>query len=926
MYSSLKGGAGGGTASVRRAFPAAPGESIRKGDVVTVINNEVYKTAEQPFATLPKFSPDVIYMQSNEQSRALIDIGGDGFLQIASSDKRIRVSRFRTGPDGIVEEASRFLRVDGSEGINQFMFQRLTETTGVICYLEHNTDEWRLAAIRWSEDGGLEVGAFYRTVLNTSEPPQIESVTADSFIMVWHCTLATPYRIKARMAFIGPENLTISMPRDAMPVETIDRISDKFAFVKLSGGLFALTYWVHAAAPTPASLGVRVLIVQDGVMTLGDSTMVQPGVIGHTEMRACAMSTGEFILLNKVDGRLDLYGVIVKDNTPGLSAPLQLTLQDPFYDAVQVSPSRFALAYNNRQTGSIAAMMFETTGGTLKLLFVREQLNHIKGMSNRLRFVPVGDSMYVLTFNSEAAPGWGFTQALLLRMPADMTAFEQVNVTEQLINVWDQGCRAEWFHSCAFGAGGRFLVSSGDRVKLFRCGWGATRYISAGVGEFSLRSGDRNVVGRTYDAVALSNGYVAVAYRERDTWQGKLSVFGPSAGGYRPLAFHTFSFSHVDNLGLAEVAPGKIALQYKRRINPTYDGNLTDAGEVKVFLANVSSEGLTEKTTVSFDPEPYRESRLFPLDGGRLLVIGLDYRINMFARIFALQGNGSASSLVPLTDPVILDYERINFSAERLGPNRFSANSYSTFLIDIAPDGKILVSERLYLYGEDGNRIAMFEEDESSVTMIRAADMGNQEIQTLRYKRIGKGLYPVGGPVTRENMMLHFETDLYRMQGKAAFVYRATWPNVNSSQPGQPVQDRCLALLDTDPPADGSTPRDRHYVFPSSPDSASVFLPIDDHRAFCVLSDGLNNQLYAVAYIDDEHLSYGRPYIAPSGIASSDGESGQLVEVTLSGIAESAEPLKAGAVYYAGKDGRLTADTRGRRVGRAVSSHELSIE
>jgi len=925
LYSSLRGGAGGGATSVRRAFPAAPGETIRKGDVVTVFDNQVYKTVKQPFDALSKFSPDVFYTQSNEQSRAVHPIGGDGFVQIGTTDKRIRISRFQAGAGGIVEKASKYIRVEGVEGINLFTFQRLTGSTGVICYLEHNTDQWRMAVIRWSGDDGLELGASFRIVMNTVTPPQIESVTADSFVTVWHCTLATPYRIKARMASVGAD-LAISMPRDAMQIEIIPEISDKFAFVKLGEGRFALNYWVHAVGMTPPTFGIRMLLVQDGVMSLGEQTTLRPDLVAQTEMRALVMSPDYYVVMSKVGARLDLYGVSVLNNKPAVSSTLQVPVQDPFYDAVQVSPLRFALAFNNRQTGSITTNMYDRSGGVLKLLFDRQQLDTVKGAYNRFRFLSLGDSLYVLTFNSEADPNCDFTQALLLRMTGDMTGFEAVNAKEQLINVWDQGCGALWFHFCAFGAGGRFLASGGGRVKLFRCGWAPTRFISAGVGEFSLRSGDGNIVGRTYDAVALSNGYVAVAYRERDTWHGKLSVFEPFEGGYRPLVSHTFAYSHVDNLALVEVVPGKIALQYKRRINPTYDGKLTDNGELKVLIATVSSQGLTEKTTVSFDPETYRESRLFPLAGGRLLVIGLDYRINLFARIFAFQDNGSSSAFVPLTEPVILDYERIEFTAERLGENRFSATSYSTFLVEISPDGTIVVSDRMYgMYGDGDRRASMFEEDEGSATLI-AADPSTHELQTLRYARLDKGLYPVGGRVPRGNKMLKLESDLYRMQGKAAFLYRSIWPNVASSQPGEPVQDRCLALLDTGEPTIGTKPNDRHYIFPSSPDAAPVFQPIDDHRAFCIVSDGRNNQLYAVAYIDEKHLSFGKPYVTPSGVAGSDGAGGQLIDVTMSGIAESAVPLQAGAVYYADKDGALTVDSRGRRVGRAISDRELWIE
>lgn len=125
MYSSLKGLMnGGGTASIRRSFPAAPGERIEKGDVVTIYNNELYKNAEYPISELPRFSPDVLYLNNEEESRVIHPIGENSYLYIGTTQKLISIYRVESEVGGLFVKAQKSIPVYGVEGINQFQFKQ----------------------------------------------------------------------------------------------------------------------------------------------------------------------------------------------------------------------------------------------------------------------------------------------------------------------------------------------------------------------------------------------------------------------------------------------------------------------------------------------------------------------------------------------------------------------------------------------------------------------------------------------------------------------------------------------------------------------------------------------------------------------------------------------------------------------------------
>ena len=253
----------------------------------------------------------------------------------------------------------------------------------------------------------------------------------------------------------------------------------------------------------------------------------------------------------------------------------------------------------------------------------------------------------------------------------------------------------------------------------------------------------------------------------------------------------------------------------------------------------------------------------------------------------------------------------------------FYASSAGTNLVEVEADGTIHVGHKLYWNLGPREVHGIFGEDGGEATALARGATGAME--TVPLVRRGQGLFQADEAASRGKRMRRPESELYRWRGKLAFLYRAEWSG-GGSQPGVPAQDLRLALLEREPPANGAAPSDRHYRFPSSPEAGCAFQPIDDGRAFCVLSDGLNNQRYAIAYVDDEQLSFGRPYLTPSGIAGGNGVAGQSVEVTLRGLAEAGTTLKAGVVHYAGKDGRPTVEPTGRKLGLAVSARELLLE
>lgn len=931
MYSSLKGMTnGGGTASIKRSFPTAPGEKIERGDVVTVFDNELYRNAEQPVSTLPRFSPDVLYMQEDEDCKAVHPISEDGFIYIGITNKQIHIYRIEAVADGIAVKAKKSIPVYGVEGVNFFQFKPLTEETGVICYLEHNTDKWALMLVRWSGTEELQLGEPFGSELYASGEPVIESLSSHSFLLFWHCTKAVPQRLKAHLCTIGAGD-SIAFQGYATELEADATLKPAFAISKLSANVFAASYWL--SSNSQGSLVTRMVLLNgEGALAIGEKDIISTVTVSRVELRHLLLSPSKFVLISKLDGNLSFYTIVIKEgNVPIAGPPFPFRSYNEFYDAVKVSEDRFMCVDNNYMTGMLVLSVFDTVDGKTSRLTDKMLLNSVKGSYNRLRFVPLGQSLFALTFNHEPERDYAYTQAIMLKMTPIQNVIEDLNLKEQLINVWDQGAAVPSFGFSAFGDGGRFVAAGRGRLKLFRCAWSPMRFISSGVGEFGESTGDHDVNGRSLASIVLSDGSVAVAYRERDTWHGKLSLFctDNENGGYRPVLSHTFSYSHVDNISMVEVVPGKIALQYNQRLIPAYDSKQVNRGdgsdELKVMVAAVSAAGLSGKTTTSFNlPEHYINSSFVKLDNGYLLLAGVTDRLAVMARVVKYEELGESVSFTAMQQSETIDYERLHASVVRLGPNKVAIRSdIRTMIAEVDDNGALLVSQVYYI--ELSNRVTrgVVADDHGGFVQLTTYSTGNEALLELTpYGCSGLVLYQTNDTIARKQSAMGVVTDMSLMDGKAAFVYKARWASGRMASKSEPHQLLRLALLSTeDFPLD-----DRFYPFPGTEDTKPVFLPLGGQRALCIGADPAGNQIYMVAYSDGDRLSFGKPHLKPHGIAVSDGEAGALVEVAMRGIAEYDEPLKAGSVYYNNRDGRLSTDATGIKVGIAISEHELLIE
>ncbi|MDQ0060136.1 hypothetical protein [Paenibacillus harenae] len=924
-------GSGGGAASIKRSFPAAPGEKIERGDVVTVFNNELYRNAEQPVSKLPRFSPDVLYMQQDEDCRAVHPIGGDGFIYIGTTNKQINIYRVDAGADGIVVKARKSIPIYGVEGINYFLFKALTEETGVICYLEHNTSKWALMLVRWSGTEGLQLGERFGSELYASGEPVIESLSVSSFLLVWHCTKAVPQQLKAQVCTLGAGD-SITFQGDAMVLESDANLNYAFSFSKLSANVFAASYWLRSTSSQGSLVTRMVLLNGEGALVIGEKSIASTVGANQVNLKHLILSPSKLVLVSKLDSMLGFYTVVIKDgNIPITGTPTVGGITEAFYDAVKVSEDRFMSVVNYYQTGALVLSLFDTVGGKTTVLSNKAILNTVKGSYNRLRFVPLGQSLFALTFNHEPERDYAYTQAIMVKITPIQNVIEDLNLREQLINVWDQGAAADSFGLSALGESGRFVAAGRGRLKLFRYAWSPVRFISSGVGEFGVSTGDHDVNGRTLASIVLSDGSVAVAYRERDTWHGKLSVFRMDieSGDYRPVLSHTFSYSHVDNISMAEVVPGKIALQYKQRLIPAYDSKQMNRGdgsdEVKVMIATVSAAGLSGKTTTSFNlPEHYINSTIVKLDNGYLLHAGVTDRLAVMARVVKCEATGESITFTAMQQSETIDYERLHASVVRLGPNKVAIRSdIRTMIAEVDDNGALLVSQVYYI--ELSNRVTggVVGDGQGGLIQLTTHSTGNEALLELTpYGSSGLALYQTDDTMARKQSAMGILTDISRMDGKAAFVYKSRWASGRMASKNEPHQLLRLALLSTeDFPHD-----DRFYPFPGSEDTQPVFVPLGGQRAFCIGTDPAGNQIYMLAYSDGDKLSFGKPNLKAHGIAVSGGEAGALVEVAMRGIAEYDEPLKAGSVYYNNRDGRLSMDAAGNKVGLAISEHELLIE
>ncbi|MGM0883701.1 MAG: hypothetical protein ACQEXQ_22040 [Bacillota bacterium] len=921
---------GGGTSSIKRSFQVAPGETIQKDDVVTVFDNKLYKNVELPVSELPRFSPDVLYLSAGEESRVVHPIGGNGFIHISTTQNQIYIRRLEAGDDGIVEKARKTLTFQSVQ-VNRYYFKPLTEETGLLCYLDYIPRIWTIQHIRWSGDEELSLGPPFMAELYTTGQIEVETVDAETFHLAWVCSKYVPDRIKIATCKIN-ENGEVWFEGDAFQLAIDANLNDKFVFSKLSSDLFVVSYWLKVNTTTSSIITQLLHFKIDGGLSAGELLTVSTFSGTLLEIRHLVLSPNKYVLVHKPDTLINIFTITVKENKPVAGVLNQTLLTDPFYDLVKITEDRFITAMNFTATGTLLLSLFDTADGNSNMLVNKTILTTVKGSRNKLQIKPLGNDLYAIAFNHVPEANCDYTQVMMLRMAPDQSIIENLNMNEQLINVWDQEAAVEAFCFSALGDGGRFIAAGKGRLKLFRYAWAPMRFITSGIGEFKEATGDNDRTGRSVDMVMLSNGFIAVAYRERDTWHGKLSVFRPVAGTYKPLLSHTFSYSHVDNLSLVEVVPGTIALQYKQRIVPAYDSKQLKRGigidEMRMMVAKVSESGLTDKkiTGTFYSGEIYVSSRLLKLDNGYLLHIGNTETLTVTARVTKYLGPTGFSSGGQKAN---LDSERANFESVQLSGNRVIVHTFSkTILLEVAEDGAlhVLGTSNLEDWAPYHTTQGFVEDGKGGATHVTTNS--NSVFETTSIAALNNRMVQIDDTVVRKKMVYAIKSRFSRFGGKVAFVYRAKWEIPRNASVGFPHQNLFLALLDTEMDSDGdqSLPNDRYYPFPGAADTVPVFVPLDDHHAFCIGTDEFGNQVYMLAYTDGAQLSYGKPYLTPRGIAASDGTSGQHVEVTIRGIAESVEPLQAGNVYYSGRDGRLTSSANARKVGIAVSPNELLIE
>lgn len=929
MYSSLKGlmSGGGGTASIRRAFPVAPGESIEKGDVVTIFNNELYRNAELPVDALPRFSPDVLYLNSEEYSMVLHPIGGSSYLYIGTTQKLISVYRVEAEEGGLIVSAVKILPIYGIEGINQLQFKPISEEIGVLCYLEHNTSLWTMQTIRWN-DSGLQLGEPFRTELYSSSMTAIESLSDNKFLLVWHCTKAAPWRLKASVCNIGQNDL-ITFEGDATEIDSAANLTSEFAFSKLSAGMFATSYWVKDSE-TKGTLVTRMMNWNGEMLALGEKSVISTAGSWQAELKHWVLSPVHFILSIKLDTTLTFHPITLREaaNIPVNGGPSTGNVTDSFYDAVRISDNRFVTAVCYKESGALVLNLFDTKDGNIKQITGKAVLTSVKGMySNKLTLTAVGQSLFVLTFNHEPERDYAYTQALMFKMAPDQNIIDDLNWKEQLINIWDRGANAYNFIYCPYAASG-FIAAGQGRLKLFRCGWSPVRFISSGIGEFHSATGDHNLVSRSTASVVLSNGYVVIAYRERDTWHGKLSVLQPVEGGYMPIQSHTFSYSHVDNLSIVELATGVIALQYKQRITPSYDSKQLNRGssyeELKLLTGSITSTGLSGKTTTGFNvSEMYITSQFLKLENGYLLHVGVTPNFSVTARVIRFLISDASVTFTPLDQVEYLDYQRMKATAALIGPNQAAIHTDSNMIVvEVSDNGLLCKLADKYFELNDRTTRGIIADGRGGFIQVTTHNTNGELLELTPYRFANNKLfqYAETRSVNRKTSGVNIEVGA---DGKAAVFYQARWENGRGPTLADPHQTMFLGLLDMNT---GSNPEDRHYPFPCSEGTLPVFLPLGRQQYFCIGADPDGNQIYMTAYSDGERLSYGKPYLTPLGVAVSDGAAGQHVEVAIRGIVEIASTLLAGASYYNGQDGSLSDYPTGSKVGVAITENELLIE
>lgn len=929
MISSLKGmaNAGGGTA-IKRRFPVAAGETIEKGDVVSIFNNQAYKNSSASPQSLQRFSPDSLYLPTRITAAAIHTINERFFLHVGTASQEIVVSLYENSPEGMVARRSHSIPFSDPEGLASVNFTALSSDRGVVVYRESNAESSYAAVVTFSSPEQFSVGSSAYLSVLTDTAPQIESVNATSFLIAWYCNKAAPQRMKAAVFSITGANFSELVKGEELSVDQGSYIERRFAFNKVGEGRFVLTYY-HSNL-------VSVLLKVSG------TTVVLGGKATHNSalhtLRQVVLHANKYVISAVHHSERRMFLMTFSGDTPVVSDVLiingdreQLESSEGLFDMIRVSDDRFLAAYRPfNPTGLQPAPGFVATYNTAGNKFSQvciAEFSQFVSAANRLRILSVGSNLYVVVFNFKYNDHYHYTQAVMVRMDTVMTQFDPLSLKEQLINIDEEGGFAEGVFFAPIGNTGRWMAACRNRIKTFRCGWGTTKFIDAGLGEFLAGSRDRGVHGELVKALVLTGGDIVIAYREKDTWHGKMSAFRQENGRLVPLFSHTFSYSHVDNLQLLELAPGKILLQYRQRKVPYYDEKQyldgAEHAELKLMTAVVTENGLANKKTGDFDTnDPYQKSYLFPLndkaDAVRILATGLDSHLNAFAQVFRFTEE-PVPAMVSLSNHFILDNERSNIDVMRAGDNLFAVLDYELYLFEVTETNSIIVQRRSFFHNYR-LRFGIVPWEQNEGFFLSKSTKSPDFLCVTKVAYVDDSFSQSGKDMIRSEVKLNNPLQFQKWGNRLAVLYEdSTYSSTIDNKPPQNVKVALLACED-----ENVSGLDRIHSFPGSA-NCPLLVPISDRHAFAIGADGCHNLVVTMAYMDEEHLAFGRPFLTPAGVASSSGSGGEYIEVVQSGIANLYEGLATGSAYYTDHKGALSTKVGLRKVGVAISEKELYV-
>lgn len=917
---------------IRRQFPVAPGETIEKGDVVSVFNNQVYKNSAAPLSALSRFSPDVLYLPSLNYFREIVAISDSLLLTLSTGEQELIVATYEVSAKGIVEKSKKYIYISDVEGFAFYRLTVLSSSQAVIIYKESNSSSTKAVAINFSDSGNLKLGQpteitdtwVHENSLN------IEVISATSFLMVWLPT----ENVRAKICTLsGTDNLVVTNVSEYNVAYA--NSSNFLVLKKLDSSRFAIVY--TSSGSTGKFLKTKVLQTSGTALNwkaqdtqVGSSV---PATFPNDQIKVCVLNSGKYVIIyNTGSGhKFSLIATSGQDSTVSFAdwIPFSGATTRHSCDIVRLSDDRFLVAlqvFNDTITNAYLFIV-TTTGNVFAPVGSAQSIPANIYDPNKLRILPIGNDLYVVTFNYKGTDTFKYSQALMVKANATMTGLDTISTKEQLINL-HQNEIVYAFCFASLGTTGRFVAAFANRLKVFTCSWSPVKFITAQTGEFHDIWTGVDVTGKLQKAAVLSNGDVVVIYRERDTRHGKCSVLRPNNGGYNLLYTHTFSYSHVDNLDVLELASRKIVIQFKHRKNPSYDQSQNNHGflyeENTYLVAELTDTGLTElaKMSATVLPDPYQISFLLPEKSTstvlRFRIVAQIPNQNTFTRTVDYYLTGG---IISATDDRFIDYVPNKFTVSKVGDSHFAIVSLTNY--------------SLFKIRENSSVVKML--DSALPTNIGAETFGllpwegNQEyllaknstgcLNLAQYSYAEETIYLTGTVQRRERVIPSKIYSFERMGNRIVLLYKDG--NQAPSEGGRPNRDTFIALLAPD--RWNRKIKDIFMPLPGAVNMFPVCVPISDNRALVICMDGNGNQIITTAYVDDQCITLGRPNLTPTGVASESGSVGQEIGVVLNGIVDYYTGLTVGATYFTDANGKISATAGSRLVGTAISDKELLI-